>query len=358
MGLESLADQAKNIDLNEASLNSLTENLKRLFDCEAATLFAYDSARRQLHSRNFRSQGVMEIRLDISLNNLAGYVAATGKPLKIKNVHSKNELSRYHPNLSYDSGWDERLNFTTRSIMVLPLPHKNKLVGVMEIINKKEAEAFSENDFMKAQAIAPMMGLALAKLAEKESLNGRALKKQIDREEQLHRISHTVHSAQTIEEIQVALPPVLHDLFDCEAANVFSADTEREELVTKLSKDRDLQEVRVPISHQNLPGFVGAEQRLLNIVNVNHREELKKHHPELEFDPVWNDYNETRTRSLLLLPLVHKHKLMGVLQLVNKRSEEGFSGLDENNAFLVAETLALGFLNQEKFSSPPTTKFS
>jgi hypothetical protein len=86
---------------------------------------------------NFHWDEYPEIRLNISVKNLAGFVEVTGKPINIKNVKDSQELSKYYKQLTYDSIWDKKLNKDTTSMIAIPLPLNKKLVGVMEVINKK-----------------------------------------------------------------------------------------------------------------------------------------------------------------------------------------------------------------------------
>lgn len=169
--LESFVSQIKNIDLNNASQNSLTNSLKSIFSCESATLLNYDDNQKELYSRNYRSRSTDEIRFQVSVNNLAGFVATTRKPVNISDVHSKEELAKHHRDLAYDDSWDDENGFKARSIILIPLPHKNKLVGVMEIVNKTDGTPFLEVDFIRAKAIALVMGLALVKLKERSHDN-------------------------------------------------------------------------------------------------------------------------------------------------------------------------------------------
>ena len=107
--LESFASEVENSQFSEDSLLSLTKNLKSLFNCEEATLFALDAGKRELFTKNFHKEGFPEIRLNISVKNIAGFVAATGKPLNIKNVKDRQELAQFHHQLTYDSSWDKTL---------------------------------------------------------------------------------------------------------------------------------------------------------------------------------------------------------------------------------------------------------
>jgi hypothetical protein len=83
------------------------------------------------------------------VKNIAGFVAATGKPINIKNVNDPQELSQFHQQLTYDSSWDKNLNKHTTSMITVPLPFNKKLVGVMEIINKDGGLAFDQEDFLR-----------------------------------------------------------------------------------------------------------------------------------------------------------------------------------------------------------------
>ena len=76
-------------------------------------------------------------------------------------------------------------------MIVIPLPINKKLVGVMEIINKIGGLIFGQEDFFKAKAIAPIMGMAIAKLREKESSNGGST----TQERQVHVLSQMIHSS-------------------------------------------------------------------------------------------------------------------------------------------------------------------
>jgi transcriptional regulator with GAF, ATPase, and Fis domain len=145
------------------SIPELIQQLKIYFDCEAITIFAVDQAARQLYSINHISEKVPEIRISISLGNLAGYVAGTGNSLNIADVTDKEELAQYHPRLEHGSEWDEILDFKSKSMIVVPIPFKKNLIGILEVINKKSDDAFPLQDLKLVQNIAPALGLVLVR---------------------------------------------------------------------------------------------------------------------------------------------------------------------------------------------------
>lgn len=145
------------------SLPNLIEVLKEYFNCDAITIFAVDQSTRQLYSTTHISDKISEIRVDISLNNLAGYVAGTGNALNIANVQDKKELAQYHPHLSHGSKWDPILEFISTSMLVVPIPYKQNLIGILEVINKRTDTAFSDIDLKRVQEVAPALGLIMVR---------------------------------------------------------------------------------------------------------------------------------------------------------------------------------------------------
>lgn len=83
---------------------------------------------------------------------IAGWVALHGQPLLIADV-SKDER--------FAEGFDEKLLFTTRSIICVPMKIKDQVVGVIELINSFEDPDFNESDIVLISAIADFAAIAL-----------------------------------------------------------------------------------------------------------------------------------------------------------------------------------------------------
>ncbi|XP_039251444.1 cGMP-specific 3',5'-cyclic phosphodiesterase-like [Styela clava] len=85
---------------------------------------------------------------------IAGHVAQTREKLNVSNVYE-------HPN--FTKMFDEKTGFVSRDIMCLPLilPDDDKLVGVVEVVNKKNEEPFTEEDEEVAQHFIVLCALAI-----------------------------------------------------------------------------------------------------------------------------------------------------------------------------------------------------
>ncbi|EMI71712.1 GAF domain-containing protein [Leptospira noguchii] len=75
-----------------------------------------------------------EFLLPINKSSVAGYVAATGKILNIPDVYDLPEDSEY----KFNRNFDVLSNYHTKSMLVVPMKnHRNEVVGVIQLINKK-----------------------------------------------------------------------------------------------------------------------------------------------------------------------------------------------------------------------------
>ena len=69
--------------------------------------------------------------------DLLGVVAATGETMRID---AADRDPRFDANLHHATG------FVTRSLLASPIQRHGELLGVLKVINKRDADSFSEND--------------------------------------------------------------------------------------------------------------------------------------------------------------------------------------------------------------------
>jgi type II secretory ATPase GspE/PulE/Tfp pilus assembly ATPase PilB-like protein len=328
------------------TLFELTEELQQLFEADKVTVYAIDRPKRQLFSRNFASSESQEIRVDISPKSLAGFVAASGRTLNINDAYDKEELGKIHPELSLDTKWDKKLGYRTKSCLIVALPHNKKLMGVLQIINKKSKPHFSDEDVRLAKELAGTLGHSIVKM-QSEII-----------EEKIQATAHAIHTASSLQEILIELRMPILQLFESKMVTIYAVDKEKNEIYSQVRPGDTLEEIRLPISPQSIAGCVALEKRPVNIKNVNDQVELVKYHPELAFDQSWDSLSGEQAKSMLVCPLIHEGELMGILQLVNKQNEEPFNVNDEKCILAIGQSLALALYNQQKQSKAKPTKFS
>src|SRR4030042_490779 len=92
--------------------------------------------------------------------SIAGYCAASGKMVSLANAYDDGELKRLSPSLTFDKSWDEKTGYKTNQVLVAPVSYNKYLLGVIQLINKKDGKPFSEEDQSSVQEIAKVLGIA------------------------------------------------------------------------------------------------------------------------------------------------------------------------------------------------------
>jgi HD-GYP domain-containing protein (c-di-GMP phosphodiesterase class II) len=79
-----------------------------------------------------------EKTMPLDETSIAGYVAVTGDKQNVADAYRLPEASRFHISRSFD----EVSGYRTRSMLVVPMrDHENKVIGVVQLINKKRDRA-------------------------------------------------------------------------------------------------------------------------------------------------------------------------------------------------------------------------
>ena len=337
-------------------LPGIINELKNILSCEAIVLFLVDRDRKQLVSLNHISSKVSQIRVDMSPKTPVGYVTSYGKALNISDKISKAELAMYNPGMTASSSVDKHLKLTTKSMMVIPLPFQQKLLGAVEIINKQGDHKFTASDFNISKELAHPLGLLVSKIKNETESTPSASPE--DAQQKLFQIINAIHSAKNVDEILIELKLSILELFNAALITIYTVDTSKNEIYSKLKSGDTVNEIRVPISATSVAGYVAMSQKMVMVDNVHDPKQLKRYHPDLSFDSSWDKKSGFKTKGMLVCPLVHKGRLMGIIQLVNKKGSGKFNASDQKNAQMISETLALAFFNQTKFVQQKPTKYS
>ena len=126
---------------------------------QAQRITVYQNARdgQEISAKFKTGQELHEIRLPLSANSIAGYVALSGRALSIQDVYDSKALTQIHKTLKFDSSFDKRSGFTCKAMMVVPIKLGAPLLGVLQIINKIGGDAFDENDLKFAHYLADVI---------------------------------------------------------------------------------------------------------------------------------------------------------------------------------------------------------
>jgi hypothetical protein len=146
-------------DTNEILLN-LQDEILGLFDADRITIYVVDGVKKQVVSRFKTGNEVAEIRVPIGSDSIAGYCAASGRVLAIADAHDEHEIRRISPDLRFDYTWDEKTGYRTKQVLVAPISYNRYLMGVIQLINKRNGTQFTGEDQTSVQEIAKILGIA------------------------------------------------------------------------------------------------------------------------------------------------------------------------------------------------------
>jgi signal transduction histidine kinase len=162
------------LDTQEA-LNNALKSVEQSLNAEVSSIFEVDKVKGELFFRLARGPGsekLKNLRLKIG-EGIAGWVAQTEKPLICPDPYVDARFSRQ---------FDAESGFATRSILCVPLKSQDRLVGVLEVLNKKDGQGFHEDDLEILTMLGNMIGPALenaqlySRLKEKLTLTMEELK--------------------------------------------------------------------------------------------------------------------------------------------------------------------------------------
>jgi len=146
-------------DTNDILLNLQSEILS-LFDADRITIYVVDGLKKQIVSRFKTGTEVAEIRVPINNSTISGYCAASGKMVSIINAYDDNELKKINPELEFGKSWDQKTGYKTTQVLAAPIIYNKYLLGVIQLINKKDGSYFSLEDQNSVMEIAKVLGLA------------------------------------------------------------------------------------------------------------------------------------------------------------------------------------------------------
>lgn len=130
-------DLASTLDLDNL-LDRIIRATVDITDAEAASILLYDDAARELNFQVATNLDLQTMRgLVVPLEgSIAGWIVTNRQPVRIANAHEDERFYQKVENVT---------RYATASLLGVPLITKDKVVGVLEAINKRSGE-FTQSD--------------------------------------------------------------------------------------------------------------------------------------------------------------------------------------------------------------------
>ncbi len=176
--------------------------------------------------------------------------------------------------------------------------------------------------------------------------------------ENVKRITEQILAASDLDHILLDMRKEILSIFDAEAVNIFAFDPDKKEIFSKVTHIDSVEEFRIPITEQSLAGFCAKYLRPVSIADAYNLAELQGVHPSLIHDSSYDKRTGFKTKQVLTYPIVADNKyLMGVFQLLNKKSGIRFTRKDEESVAEISKALGIALFNLRKVAKKNPTKF-
>ena len=139
---------------NRDLLQSIVDAAARIFGAAAASIALVDEKQQVLEFKvayGIGNEDVVGMRIPLD-SGIAGYVAMTGQPIAISNVQQD---ARFNQDFARSTG------YVPRSILATPLLSGDRVIGVMEVLDKINAPSFGMQDMELLGLFAQQAAIAI-----------------------------------------------------------------------------------------------------------------------------------------------------------------------------------------------------
>ena len=158
---------------------------------------------------------------------------------------------------------------------------------------------------------------------------------------QLQQVTARIHETENLEQIMLDASQDICKLLNADRLTLYAVNEDQSSIISKiktgLNSSRDL---KLPITPQSIAGYAAFSRELLNLSDVYDEDALRKIHPALTFLKEVDKRSGYRTRQMLAAPIVDGNVLYGVLQVINNKNDQAFSGLEVEGVTQLCKTLA------------------
>ncbi len=146
----------------------VSRDICELFNADRLTLYVVNEDRSAIISKIKTGLSTSrELKLPLTSQSIAGYVAMTRQMVNIADVYDGAALKKLHPALRFLDEVDKRSGYRTRQLLVLPILEGETLYGVLQLINHRANLPFGRLDEDGARQLCQTLAIALRQRLQK-----------------------------------------------------------------------------------------------------------------------------------------------------------------------------------------------
>lgn len=168
MEVSKITNSFENINL---LLNRVIELVSQILDVESVSLMTLDEGAQELTMAAYlgsEREVVKKARVPLG-TGISGWVALQGKPLLINNIEKSEEFKKFRKT--------NPIQYKNESLLCVPLKIKERVIGVLNVNNKRSGETFNLHDLDLLKSFSNHIALVIenARLYEKLQAKAREL---------------------------------------------------------------------------------------------------------------------------------------------------------------------------------------
>jgi signal transduction histidine kinase len=222
--------------------------------------------------------------------------------------------------------------------LFVPLYGSESLVGWITLGSKRSGEPYRENDLVFLITLASQTSIALENAQLLEAAERRALQLAT-----LNQVSRVVNQTLDLDTVLQLIMEKSLELLDAQAGSLLLANDAGETLTFEV--------VLGPVGHQLRGARVAIGSGIAGTVARERRSLIVK---DAQADPRWNiSFDKTTefvTRNLICVPMITHDRLVGVIEVLNKRAPASFSEDDTELLSSFAAQAAIAIENARLFT--------
>lgn len=312
----------------EALLNLIMAKVTEIMEADRSTLYLMSDDGAELWSKVEQGGEYVEIRLKVG-EGIAGWVAQSGQTVNIADAYADG---RFTPKVDLESG------YRTRSILCSPMRgSQGQVMGVLQLLNKKDGR-FTEGDEALLASLAAPAAVAIENSVLYHSLLDqnreltrakRALEQRRAELNVLYEIERQLSAAHNLDELLERLVRRAMSMLEARAGSIALRDPGSGRLRFRTTAGPAAERLR----HRSLKmgaGVIGWAAAHRQPVIVNDPAGDPRHAAAFA-----REVGET-PENMLCAPLIADDRVVGAIELLDKRSDTGFSEADLKVVTLIA----------------------
>ncbi|MDO9199524.1 GspE/PulE family protein [Rhodoferax sp.] len=145
-----------------------SQDICKLFNADRLTLYAVTEDQSAIVSKvKTGLNSSRDLKLPITPQSIAGYAAYSRQLLNLPDVYDDEALKQIHPALTFLKEVDKRSGYRTRQMLVAPILEGNTLHGVLQVINNKSDQPFSDLEVEGVSQLCKTLAIAIRQRVQK-----------------------------------------------------------------------------------------------------------------------------------------------------------------------------------------------